>query len=118
MKLNLVIYFTFLFVCSMSFGQDFQTDYSSVRSIDDQIQEEQYSTNQEDVVVNRLIVESSILTKDKDFYSKKEWRRIKRELRKNKKKAFSFKNNIHTSKTLDTIHVNIPLDKNTSISSW
>ena len=114
MKLNLIIYFTFLLVCSMSFGQDFQTDYPSVKSIDHQIQEEQYNTSQ-DVIVNRLIVESSVFTNDKDFYSKKEWRRIKRDLRKNKKRAYSYKNDIITSKALDTVHVKIPIDKNTSV---
>ncbi len=118
MKLNFVVNLAFLLFVSLSFSQDFQSNLSSVRSIDNQIQEEEYSTSNESSV-NRLILESSTASKEKGLYSKKEWRKIKKQLRKNKKRVFSFKNNIHTSKTIDTIHINIPVyDKNTRLSSW
>lgn len=119
MKLNFVIYVTFLFVCSISYTQDFQTDLSSIRTIDNQIQKEQFNTTQEDILINRLVLESSTQNKEKGFYSKKEWRRIKKELRKNKKRVFSYKNNIYTNKTIDTIHIDIPVyNKKSDLSSW
>ncbi|WP_159025465.1 hypothetical protein [Aquimarina sp. Aq78] len=107
MKLKFAFSIAFLLVCSMSFGQDFENDLTSVKTIDDQIQEEQYSTDKI-AMTDRLVIQAPIRIKDKDFYSKKEWRKIKKQLKKNKKRVSNAKNSIYASKVMDTIYIDIP----------
>ncbi|WP_128755381.1 hypothetical protein [Aquimarina sediminis] len=105
MKLKLTMKIAFLLLCGMSFGQDYENDLSSLRTIDDQIQEEQYST-EKIAMTDRLIVQTPVLKKDKSFYSKKEWKKIKKQLKKNKRRYSNAKNEFRTHKTLDTIYLN------------
>ncbi|WP_152538557.1 hypothetical protein [Aquimarina macrocephali] len=107
MKLKFALSIAFLLVCSMSFGQDFENDLTSVKTIDNQIQEEQYSTDKI-AMTDRLVIQAPIRMKDKDFYSKKEWRKIKKQLKKNKKRVSNAKNSIYASKVMDTIYIDIP----------
>ncbi|WP_282080834.1 hypothetical protein [Aquimarina algiphila] len=120
MKLKFTLNIAFLLVCGMSFGQDFKNDFSSVKTIDTQIQEEQYSTDQI-AMSDRLVVKTPIKKKDKRFYSKKEWRKIKKQLSRNKKRVSNTKNSIYTSRTIDTIYLNIPVNNNNNesrLSGW
>ncbi|WP_108808315.1 MULTISPECIES: hypothetical protein [Aquimarina] len=107
MKLKFAFNIAFLLVFSMSFGQDFENDLTSVKTIDNQIQEEQYSTD-EIAMTDRLVIHAPIKMKDKDFYSKKEWRKIKKQLKKNKRRASNAKHSIYASKVMDTIYIDIP----------
>ncbi len=108
MKLKFALNIAFLLVCGMSFGQDFENDLTSVKTIDNQIQEEQYSTA-EIAMTDRLVILAPIKIKDQDFYSKKEWRKIKKQLKKNKKRVSNAKNSIiYASKVMDTIYIDIP----------
>ncbi len=121
MKLKLLLTFSLLWVCSASFGQEFINDFTSVRSIDDQIQDERYSTD-EISMVDRLLLRTpiqNISREDKQFYSKKEWRKIKKQLQKNKKRFSELNSEIYTSKTIDTIYMDIPINRGESrISGW
>ncbi|GAA4277102.1 hypothetical protein GCM10022259_18260 [Aquimarina mytili] len=55
----------------------------------------------------------------KSFLKEKKWRKIKRQIRRNKKKFSTNKNLIHTSKTVDTIYLNAPSKTNeTRLSDW
>lgn len=102
----------------MSFSQDFENDLSSVKAIDDQIIEEQYSTDKI-AVVDRLVVQTPIKQKDKGFYSKREWRKIKKQLKKNRRRVSNTKNSIYASKVLDTIYLNVPkFSEESRLSGW
>lgn len=118
MKLKFAINIAFLLLCGISFGQNFENEFTSVKSIDNQILEEQYSTDKISTT-DRLIVQTPSINKDEGFYSKKEWKKIKRQLKKNRRKFSNAKNSIHSSKTMDTIFLNIP-DQHTEsrLSGW
>ncbi len=121
MKLKILVSITALLICSMSFGQDFKNDLTSVKTIDDQIQEEEYNTNEVEVV-DRLVVQTSVKNiseEDRRYYSKKEWKKIKKQILRNKEKFSSQKNGIQTFKTIDTIFLDIPIyDKGSLLSGW
>jgi hypothetical protein len=121
MKSKLALNITFLLLCGISFGQGFDNDLISVKTIDNQIQEEQYSTNKV-AITDRLVIQAPIKIKDKSFYSKKEWRKIKKQLKKNQRRVFNTKNSIHTSKVMDSMYINIPAyttkNKQSRLSGW
>ncbi|WP_159090935.1 hypothetical protein [Aquimarina aquimarini] len=121
MKLKLTILIAFCLICGMSFGQDFEYDLTSVKTIDNQIIEEQYSTETMSSADRLLVVQTPIKKKGKEFYSKKEWQKIKKQLKKNKKRAS--KQNIHAYKKMDTIYLDIPNHRNdrtkeSRLSAW
>ncbi|WP_062056276.1 hypothetical protein [Aquimarina longa] len=119
MKLKLAIQISFLLICAICFSQDFENELTSIKTIDNQIKEEQYGTP-EITVIDRLVLKTTIEKNDTN-YSKKEWRKIKKQLRKNKKRIYSTKNSIHTSKTIDTIYLNIPaynINQKSRLSGW
>ncbi len=118
MKLKLLLTFSLLLAFHTFYGQEFSFQLTSVRSIDDQIQEEQYSTD-EVPLVDRLVLRvpiKNISRRDKQFYSKKEWRKIKKQIQKNKKRL-SMDHQIHSIKALDTIYMDIPKGGESSLSS-
>ncbi|MBP2832418.1 hypothetical protein J8281_09500 [Aquimarina sp. U1-2] len=122
MKLGFLCIVSFLCMSSISsFGQDFKNDLTSVKTIDDKIQKEKYNSN-EVATADRLVLRTSlenISKKDKAFFSKKEWRKIKRQLSKNKKRFTKVENSIHTYKTVDTIFIDTPIQTTKSrLSSW
>ncbi|GGX05946.1 hypothetical protein [Aquimarina muelleri] len=118
MKLKFAINITFLLLCGISFGQNFENEFTSVKNIDNQILEEEYSTDKISTT-DRLIVQTPSVKKDKSFYSKKEWKKIKKQLKKNKKRFSNIKNNIYSSKTIDTIYLNVPDHSTESrLSGW
>ncbi len=70
-----------------------------------------YSTTNHEIVLNK--------EPKKSLLTEKKWRKTKRQLKRNKKKFTARKNAIHTSKTIDTIYLNVPLKKNeTRLSDW
>lgn len=120
MKLKFAINVAFLLLCGISFGQNFENEFTSVKNIDNQILEEQYSTDKISTT-DRLIVQTPIKDEDESFYSKKEWKKIKKQLKKNKKRFSNSNNSIHTSKIIDTIYLNIPIPTHTResrLSGW
>lgn len=118
MRLKFAMSITFLLLCSISFGQNFENEFTSVKNIDNQILEEQYSTDKISTT-DRLIVQTPATKRDKGFYSKKEWKKIKKQLKKNRKRFSNIKNSIHSSKTIDTIYLNIPSHNTESrLSGW
>ncbi len=108
MKLKFALNIVFLLTSGMFFGQDFKNDFSSVKTIDTQIQEKQYSTDQI-AMSDRLVVKTPIKKKNKRFYSKKEWKKVKKQISRNRKRFSNTKKNIHTPITIDTIYLNIPV---------
>ncbi len=121
MKLKLLMTFSLIWVCATSFSQEFKGTLTSVKTIDDQIQEERYSGG-EVPTIDRLVFKSpieNISRKDKQFYSKKEWRKIKNQLKKSKKRISKLQDGIHTTKRIDTIYLNVPRPtKESSLSGW
>ncbi len=121
MKVKALMIISLFCICNISFGQEFKNDLTSVKTIDNQIQEEQYSTD-EIPLVDRLLLRTpidNISYRDKQFYSKKEWRKIKKQILKNKKKITNQKNSIHVSKVIDTIYLDIPsFNKVSRLSGW
>ncbi len=121
MKLRTIITIAFFCVFGVSFGQDYKNDLTSVKTIDNQIQEEQYSTDKVSEV-DRLLLTTpmeNVSRSDKQFFSRREWRKIKKQLQKNKKRIIGEKNSIHTSKVMDTIYFNVPTQGGESrLSGW
>ncbi len=123
MKFKVLFSIFMLLVCSLSFGQDFKNDLTSLKTIDNQIIEEQYNTN-EVVIADRLVVQTSvdnISEEDKRYYSKKEWKKIKKAILRNKKRVNAKKNSIHAFKLMDTIFLKHPSGvnvKESSLSAW
>ncbi len=111
-----------LCICGISHGQDFKSDLSSVKTIDNQIQEKKYSSDDVSVAADRLLLKSSvenISKKDKHFFSKKEWKKIKKQILKNKKRISKLEDGIHSYKTLDTIYLDAPVySTKSSLSGW
>ncbi|AXT61017.1 hypothetical protein D1816_11890 [Aquimarina sp. AD10] len=123
MKLKVLITILLLCFCSVSFGQDYKSNLTSVKTIDDQLLEEKYDANEEVAVADRLVLKTSvekISEKDKQFFSRKEWRKIKKQLLKNKKRISKSKEAIHTTKIMDTVFIEIPIKNNlrSSLSGW
>ncbi|MEB3343989.1 hypothetical protein U6A24_00875 [Aquimarina gracilis] len=122
MKLKILMTISCLCVCSIFYGQDFKNDLTSVKTIDNQIQENKYSSDDVSVTTDRLVLKTSmdnISKKDKQFFSKKEWRKIKKQLLKNKKRISKIEGGIHTYKTIDTIYVDIEsYPTRSSLSGW
>ncbi|WP_405208150.1 hypothetical protein [Aquimarina sp. LLG6339-5] len=52
-------------------------------------------------------------------YNDKEWKKIKRQIRRNKKRITNSKNGIHSYKKVDTIYLEIKISKtNSQITNW
>ncbi|AXT58026.1 hypothetical protein J8L88_09470 [Aquimarina sp. MMG015] len=52
-------------------------------------------------------------------YNDKEWKKIKRQIRRNKKRITNSKNGIHSYKKVDTIFLEIKISKtNSQITNW
>ncbi|MBQ0735080.1 hypothetical protein [Aquimarina celericrescens] len=121
MKLKILITISLLCICSISFGQDFKNDLTSVKTIDNKIQEKKYSSD-DIATADRLLLKTSlenISKKDKRFFSKKEWRKIKKQLLKNKKRLSKLEDGIHTYKAIDTIYLDAPSNSTkSSLSGW
>jgi len=68
-----------------------------------------------------LVVKTSVKNiskKDKQFFSKKEWKKIKKQLLRNKKRISTTENAIHTYRIIDTVYVDIkPFSRKSSLSN-
>ena len=121
MKLKAFLMIAFCFLLGTTFGQEYKNDLTSVKTIDNQLQDEEYSTDQ--VAVDRLLLTTpveNITEKDKQFFSRREWKKIKKEIQKNKKKILGEQNGIHTTKVMDTIFLDIPINprRESQLSGW
>ncbi|MDH7445230.1 hypothetical protein [Aquimarina sp. 2201CG14-23] len=65
-------------------------------------------------------LEDSISNRGNDiFYSDAEWRKIKREIQRNKKRITNNKEGVHSTRVLDTIYLEIKISKTASqITDW
>ncbi len=118
MKLKLIIAIITVGAFGTSYGQTYKTNLSSVETIDNQIQDESYSS--EVPVADRLLITApieNISKSDKQFFSRKEWRKIKKQLQKNKKRILSEANSIHSYKVVDTIYLDVPTNTKESKQS-
>lgn len=118
MKLKLIIAIIAVGAFGTSYGQTYKTNLSSVETIDNQIQDESYSS--EVPVADRLLITApieNISKSDKQFFSRKEWRKIKKQLQKNKKRILSEANSIHSYKVVDTIYLDVPTNTKESKQS-
>ena len=123
MKLKALMTILCFCMCSIFYGQDFKNDLTSVKTIDNQIQEKKYSSEDVSTTADRLVLKTpleNITKKDKQFFSRKEWRKIKKQLSKNKKRISKLEDGIHTYRTMDTIYVDTKKSYTTKsgLSGW
>ncbi len=54
------------------------------------------------------------------LFTEKDWKKIKKQIQKNKKRYTSYKSTITLSKVIDTIYIDIPSDKkeDSRLSDW
>ncbi len=123
-EMNLKVLMTISFICisGIFYGQDFKNDLTSVKTIDNQIQEKKYSSDDVSVTADRLVLKTpveNISKKDRQFFSKKQWRKIKKQILKNKKRISKLEGGIHTYKKVDTIYVDTQSNSTkSSLSGW
>ncbi|TPN85919.1 hypothetical protein [Aquimarina algicola] len=106
MKTKIITLVTLLFVSYASIAQNYDAIANNQLIAVNEYQEPQhenflYTTSQE----NSESYNHDISPKT-DSYSNKNWRKIKRQMRKNKKRVSNFKSDTYISKTLDTVFVN------------
>ncbi len=123
MKLKAFMTIICIGISSVFYGQDFKNDLTSVKTIDNQIQEKKYSADNVSDTADRLVLKTAIENvskKDKHFFSRKEWRKIKKQLSKNKKRISRLEDGIHSYRTVDTIYVDTQKSypSKSSLSGW
>ncbi len=98
-----------LFICiiQVSFGQDLKNEFVSIKDIDNQIEEQHYNTDDTSRVIDRLVVKTPIKESDERYYSKKEWKKIKKQLQSSTTKGLE-KNGTSLTKKGDTIYITLP----------
>lgn len=119
MKLKMLTIMSMIWICQSAFGQVNQIEQTSINSA---ISNNSNSTN---VSTKNDIAQTSTQNKlnqkkNDIFYSKKEWKKIQKEIQKNKKRIANSKDGIHTSKVLDTIYLEIKIPESSSaqITDW
>ncbi|WP_159092094.1 hypothetical protein [Aquimarina sp. Aq107] len=80
----------------------------------------QVSTENNNIVEDTPNDTNVTTNKNSDLvYNDKEWKKIKRQIRRNKKRITNSKNGIHSYKKVDTIYLEIKVSKNNSqITNW
>ncbi len=97
-----------------SIGQSNTTDFKSISNNTLQKQASSYTTTS--VEVNENIDQQS---KNTTIYSEKKWKKIRKQIEKNKKRASKYKSDVYASKKIDTIYLDIPANSGKSrLSGW
>ncbi|WP_132065762.1 MULTISPECIES: hypothetical protein [Aquimarina] len=97
-----------------SIGQSNTTDFKPITNNTLQKQASSYTTNS--VEANKNVAQQS---KNTTIYSEKKWKKIRKQIEKNKKRASKYKSNVYASKKIDTIYLDIPSNSGKSrLSGW
>lgn len=115
MKHKIIIIIALIWIGQSAFAQVKETEKTSEEN---KSSKNQIIESQKDTVNNTNIEQKVAHVTDNIYYSEKEWKKIKRQIRRNKKRITSG-NEIHSSKVLDTIYLEIKISKtNSQITDW
>ncbi|MDY8136534.1 hypothetical protein [Aquimarina sp. 2201CG5-10] len=124
MKLKIVLVTFVLFLSfQVSFSQDYKSSTESVKILDSRIDQGSYNADKK-AITDKLVLkvsgnQSNSKTKNDKFYSEKEWKKIQKQIKRNKKKVANRRDNIHSSKVIDTIYLDVPaLSGESQLSGW
>ncbi len=101
-----------------------QTTFAQVNKTKETSEENKDAINQiieyqKENVDNTTTKQEVLRIKDHIYYSDKEWKKIKRQIRRNRKRITNSNDGIHSSKVLDTIYLEIKISKtNSQITDW
>ncbi|MFD2564224.1 hypothetical protein [Aquimarina rubra] len=114
MKLQILMMIALIWIGQSTFGQTTETKNNSTDK------NSQNKTAQAKGTLITNISEQGQSPKNNDiYYSEQEWKKIKQEIRKNRKRITNSKDGIHTSKILDTIYLEIKIPTtNSQITDW
>lgn len=106
MKLKMVMIIILIWFGQNTFGQTNGTENNNPK----------VESLEETTTINA----NTISNENSDFYySDKEWKKVKNQIKRNKKRVTNSKNGIHSYKKLDTIYLEIKISKNNSrITDW
>ncbi|EZH74523.1 hypothetical protein ATO12_12190 [Aquimarina atlantica] len=99
-----------------SIGQSNTTDFKSITITNNTLQKHNLSYTANSVEANKNVAEQS---KNTTIYSEKKWKKIRKQIEKNKKRASKYKSSVYASKKIDTIYLDIPNNSGKSrLSGW
>ncbi|MHA7056177.1 hypothetical protein ACWGOQ_0003085 [Aquimarina sp. M1] len=120
MRLRIGIAFTFFFVLSLSYGQDYKNHTKSIKQVDIKIEQGHYSADNS-VSADMLIIENPGqvgINQDYTSFTEEEWINTKRQIQENKKRVHT-NNEIRVTKIVDTIFLTAPSFHDSSqLSGW
>ncbi|WP_298541550.1 hypothetical protein [uncultured Aquimarina sp.] len=117
MKLKMIMMIALVWIGQSTFGQVNETKSNA---IENSISENLKEKNTKDTVIKPISEQDISYNNNNDaFYSEKEWKKMKRQIRRNKKRITSNKDGIYNSKVLDTVYLEIKITKtNSQITDW
>ncbi|PKV49610.1 hypothetical protein ATE84_1642 [Aquimarina sp. MAR_2010_214] len=100
-----------------SIGQSNTTDFKPITITNNTLQKQNLShTNTNPIEANKNVAQRS---KNTSIYSEKKWKKIRKQIQKNKKRLFKYKNSVYASKKIDTVYLDIPTYSGKSrLSGW
>jgi len=107
MKLKMILIMILIWFGQNTFGQTNVTEKNNSKNAEAEYSEET-TTNS-----------ATAIKRSEIYYSDKEWKKIKNQIKRNKKRITNSKNGIHSYKKLDTIYLEIKISKtNSLITDW
>ncbi|WP_378182291.1 hypothetical protein [Aquimarina sp. SS2-1] len=114
MKLRILIMIALIWIGQSAFGQTTESKNNSTDK-----NSKSTTVLAKDTLITNVSEQESSSKDNSLYYSEKEWKKIKRQIRRNRKRITSSKEGIHTSKRLDTIYLEIKVPAtNTQITDW
>ncbi|WP_159025464.1 hypothetical protein [Aquimarina sp. Aq78] len=99
-----------------SIGQSNTTDFKSITITNNTLQKQNLSYTTNSIEANENVAQRS---KNTNRYSEKEWKKIRKQIQRNKKRVSKYKSNVYASKKIDTIYLDIPSHNEKSrLSGW
>ncbi|WP_152538293.1 hypothetical protein [Aquimarina megaterium] len=101
-----------------SIGQSNTTDFKSITitTTNNTLQKQASSYTINSAEANKNVAQQS---KNTTIYSEKKWKKIRKQIEKNKKRASKYKSSVYASKKIDTIYLDIPSNSGKSrLSGW
>ncbi|WP_299312212.1 hypothetical protein [uncultured Aquimarina sp.] len=117
MKLKMIIMIALIWIGQSTFGQVSETKNDTIENTNSEDLKEK---DTKDTLIKSVSEQDiSYNSKNETFYSEKEWKKVKRQIRRNKKRITSNRDGIHNSKILDTVYLEIKIPKtNSQITDW
>ncbi|WP_152538556.1 hypothetical protein [Aquimarina macrocephali] len=99
-----------------SIGQSNTTDFKSITITNNTLQKQNLSYTTNSIEANENVAQRS---KNTNRYSEKKWKKIRKQIQRNKKRVSKYKSNVYASKKIDTIYLDIPSHNGKSrLSGW